>query len=249
MTLTYSLHRAALSTPSRARRSYSHCSTLRTSWSINCWRPRCCNIRIRCDRVVMHQISHTELAQMRLLLSGRQSYEVEHIRIGNHFVPTRAAASLSNLRNQGWMTARKVSAFVMAGQGRLTHTWDSLSESLKGHLCLRHRPLLGAWRSGIWTVGVPRVSSSFGWRGAAPKSIEVASRSVMDLYPLAGRPSVAVLPFKNLSGDAGQDFFSAGITEDSSSLWSNFAHALFTSNRSSSNRWLSTSCTRISKRL
>jgi len=78
---------------------------------------------------------------MRLLLSGRQSYEVEHIRIGNHFVPTRAAASLSNLRNQGWMTARKVSAFVMAGQGRLTHTWDSLSESLKRHLCRRYRPL------------------------------------------------------------------------------------------------------------
>src|SRR5215468_3621365 len=29
-----------------------------------------------------------------------------------------------------------------------------------------------------------------------------------------GRPSVAVLPFKNLSGDAGQDYFSDGISED-----------------------------------
>src|SRR5260370_21763350 len=27
-------------------------------------------------------------------------------------------------------------------------------------------------------------------------------------------PAVAVLPFKNMSGDAGQDFFSDGITED-----------------------------------
>jgi len=32
------------------------------------------------------------------------------------------------------------------------------------------------------------------------------------VLPVANR--VAVLPFKNLSGDAGQDFFSDGITED-----------------------------------
>ncbi len=31
---------------------------------------------------------------------------------------------------------------------------------------------------------------------------------------LAGRPSVAVLPFKNLSGDSSHDFFSDGVTED-----------------------------------
>src|SRR5215470_17918066 len=48
--------------------------------------------------------------------------------------------------------------------------------------------------------------------GAAPKPVEVASLAVP--AHLAGRPSVAVLPFKNLSGDAGQDFFSDGITED-----------------------------------
>jgi hypothetical protein len=48
----------------------------------------------------MHQLFHTEVAQMRRLLSAQQSYEVEHIRIGNHFVLTRAAALLSNPRNQ-----------------------------------------------------------------------------------------------------------------------------------------------------
>jgi len=55
-----------------------------------------------------------------------------------------------------------------------------------------------------------------GWEllrlGAAPKPVEVAS--LIAPTRLAGRPSVAVLPFKNLSGDAGQDFFSDGITED-----------------------------------
>jgi adenylate cyclase len=48
--------------------------------------------------------------------------------------------------------------------------------------------------------------------GAAPKAVDVASLAVPSR--LAGRPSVGVLPFKNLSGDAGQDYFTDGITED-----------------------------------
>ena len=48
--------------------------------------------------------------------------------------------------------------------------------------------------------------------GVAPKPVEVASLATPT--HLAGRPSLAVLPFENLSGDAGQDFFSDGITED-----------------------------------
>src|SRR5437899_2722245 len=48
--------------------------------------------------------------------------------------------------------------------------------------------------------------------GITPKPVEVASLAAP--ARLAGRPAVAVLPFKNLSGDPGQDFFSDGITED-----------------------------------
>jgi adenylate cyclase len=48
--------------------------------------------------------------------------------------------------------------------------------------------------------------------GVTPKPVEVASLAVP--ARLAGRPAIAVLPFKNVSGDAGQDFFSDGITED-----------------------------------
>jgi adenylate cyclase len=59
---------------------------------------------------------------------------------------------------------------------------------------------------------------------AAPKPVEVAG--LAEPHRLAGRPSVAVLPFKNLSTDAGQDFFSAGITEDVITALGRFSNLL-----------------------
>ena len=59
---------------------------------------------------------------------------------------------------------------------------------------------------------------------AAPKPVEVAGLAAP--HRLAGRPSVAVLPFKNLSNDAGQDFFSAGITEDVITALGRFSNLL-----------------------
>ena len=57
-----------------------------------------------------------------------------------------------------------------------------------------------------------------------PKPVEVASLAAP--ARLAGRPSVAVLPFKNLSGDASQDFFSDGITEDVITALGRFSNLL-----------------------
>ena len=64
------------------------------------------------------------------LLSAQQSNEVEHIRISNHFVPTRAAASLSSRLNRldGSQESQRIRD---GGQARLAHTCDSFSESLK----------------------------------------------------------------------------------------------------------------------
>jgi adenylate cyclase len=59
---------------------------------------------------------------------------------------------------------------------------------------------------------------------AAPKPVDVSGLAAP--HRLAGRPSVAVLPFKNLSTDAGQDFFSAGITEDVITALGRFSNLL-----------------------
>jgi len=68
-------------------------------------------------------------------------------------------------------------------------------------------------------VGWERIGLS-----AATKSVEVAGLAAS--ARLAGRPSVAALPFKNLSGDASQDYFSDGITEDVITALGRFSNLL-----------------------
>jgi len=60
--------------------------------------------------------------------------------------------------------------------------------------------------------------------GAATKPVEVAGLATA--AGLAGRPTVAVLPFENLSGDASQDFFSNGIAEDVITALGHFSNLL-----------------------
>ena len=69
---------------------------------------------------------------------------------------------------------------------------------------------------GILAVFLVAVIAVAVWRTtnrSMPPQIEAASKEKM-AYPLPDKPSIAVLPFINLSGDPQQEFFSEGITED-----------------------------------
>jgi adenylate cyclase len=63
------------------------------------------------------------------------------------------------------------------------------------------------------------------------KPVEVAT--LASATRLEARPSVAVLPFKNLSGDAANDFFNDGITEDVIAALGRFSNLLVISKSSS----------------
>ena len=67
--------------------------------------------------------------------------------------------------------------------------------------------------------------------GSAAKPVEVAT--LASPARLEARPSVAVLPFKNMSGDATHDFFSDGITEDVIAALGRFSNLLVISKSSS----------------
>ena len=76
------------------------------------------------------------------------------------------------------------------------------------------RKLLGRTREGTdWIVTLPRV----GYRFAAVVTIDEGPtlRPIASEARVAGeKPSIAVLPFANLSGDPRQEYFADGITED-----------------------------------
>jgi adenylate cyclase len=84
---------------------------------------------------------------------------------------------------------------------------------------------LVAWAlhaGGVW---------DFGGTSRAAKPVEVATLAAPD--HLARRPSVAVLPFRNLSADVDHDFFSDGITEDVISALGRFSNLLVISKSAS----------------
>ena len=53
-----------------------------------------------------------------------------------------------------------------------------------------------------------------GYKYSGPRPVAAATAPVVREAPTPPKPSIAVLPFANLSGDAEQDYFSDGITED-----------------------------------
>ena len=81
-----------------------------------------------------------------------------------------------------------------------------------------------------WTLRADVVPYLIGL-GPIAKPVEVAT--LASPARLEARPSVAVLPFKNLSGDATHEFFSDGITEDVIAALGRFSNLLVISKSSS----------------
>jgi adenylate cyclase len=82
----------------------------------------------------------------------------------------------------------------------------------------------------VWLVQTDAGRHPFEF-GSAAKPVEVAT--LASPARLEARPSVAVLPFKNMSGEAAHDFFSDGITEDVIAALGRFSNLLVISKSSS----------------
>ena len=69
-------------------------------------------------------------------------------------------------------------------------------------------------------TAVKKLRRALGDSAARPRFIETLPRrgyrfmAVLEAKPRGGKPIVAVLPFENLSGDAGQEYLSEGMTEE-----------------------------------
>jgi adenylate cyclase len=82
----------------------------------------------------------------------------------------------------------------------------------------------------VWALHPGDWRDLFGF-GSPARPVEVATLTAPTR--LAGRPSVAVVPFKNLSADTGHDFFSDGITEDVITALGRFSNLLVISKSAS----------------
>ena len=95
---------------------------------------------------------------------------------------------------------------------RITAARKAIGDTGEDQILIKTYPRKGIRFVGdLQTVGVGRTNERGQGSGVAPSSIQ---RMPAGPIEWGGRPSVAVLPFNNLSGDAEQDYFSDGITED-----------------------------------
>jgi TolB-like protein/DNA-binding winged helix-turn-helix (wHTH) protein/Tfp pilus assembly protein PilF len=95
---------------------------------------------------------------------------------------------------------------------RITAARKAIGDTGEDQILIKTYPRKGIRFVGdLQTTGVPRPNERGQGPAVPPSSVRGAPTGPIEW---GGRPSVAVLPFNNLSGDAEQDYFSDGITED-----------------------------------
>ena len=150
-------------------------------------------------------------------------------------------ANMRHAVKRVWHTGREflthwmVAGLIVAATGVAPEHWMArLVEQL-------HIPTdaLHLWAAEIdfrWLLlvaGLTLVVGDIAWRRTHPATMAVPAPSTTEALPLPDKPSIAVLPFVNLSGDPAQEYFSDGITEDIIIELSRF-RALFVIARNSS---------------
>jgi adenylate cyclase len=108
--------------------------------------------------------------------------------------------------------------------GKLKATFDDLGSLALKNIDRPVRAFRAQWSQADW----PAVE-----RPSAPSVATVATARDEEPLALPDKPSIAVLPFTNMSGDSDQEYFTDGVTEDIITELSRF-HELFVIARNSS---------------